>query len=336
MSVAATIWLWFKRLVKTIALLLVVVIGASIGYEQFNRHSAASEFPAPGRMVNVGGYDMHLNCTGTGSPVVLLESGMTGLGSMQWYVVQPAVAEVTTVCAYDRAGILWSDRRARPRTGHKMIEELGALLDAAEVRPPYVMVGHSLGGGLIRMFDEHFPGTAVGFVFIDSGHEDQLTRMPQNPNRTMPPPDWLLTAFGATGLIRSMSTGTVDGLPMPAARAVEALSPYSVFGLYGEMASIEDTTHQLKDTASRAPGSLGSRPVVVLTRTEYDSDESRVPWMAMQAELAALSTNSDHRLIAGATHFIHVDNPEAVVDAIRDVVIAARDGTPVAHAPATH
>ena len=336
MSVAATIWLWFKRVVKTIALLLVVVIGAAIGYEQLNRYSAASEFPPPGRMVRVDGYDMHLNCTGTGSPVVLLESGMTGLGSMQWYVVQPAVAEVTTVCAYDRAGILWSDRRAQPRTGDRMIEELGALLDAAEVRPPYVMVGHSLGGGLIRMFDEHFPGTAVGFVFIDSGHEDQLTRMPQNPNRTMPPPDWLLTAFSVTGLIRSMSTGTVDGLPMPAARAVEALSPYSVFGLYGEMASIEDTTHQLKDTASGAPGSLGSRPVVVLTRTEYDSDESRVPWMAMQAELAALSTNSDHRLIAGATHFIHVDNPEAVVEAIRDVVIAARDGTPVAHAPATH
>jgi pimeloyl-ACP methyl ester carboxylesterase len=335
MSVTATIWLWLKRLTKTIALLLVVVIGASIGYEQFNRYSAASEFPPPGRMVNVEGYDMHLHCTGTGSPVVLLESGLTGLGSMQWYVVQPAIAKVTTVCSYDRAGILWSDRRARPRTGDRMIEELGALLDTAEVPPPYVMVGHSLGGGLIRMFDERFPGTAAGFVFIDSGHEDQLTRMPQNPNRTRPPPDWLLTAFGATGLIRSMSAGTVKDLPTPAAQAVEALSPYSVHGQYGEMASIEDTTHQLKATAPGAPGSLGSRPVVVLTRTQYDSDEIRMPWMAMQAELAALSTNSDHRLIAGATHFIHLDDPEAVVQAIRDVVLAARDGASVAHARAT-
>ena len=332
MSVAATIWLWFKRVVKTIALLLVVVIGSAIGYEQFNRHSAASEFPAPGRMVSVGGYDMHLNCTGTGSPVVLLESGLTGLGSMQWYVVQPAVAKLTTVCAYDRAGILWSDGRARPRTGDRMIEELGTLLDAAEVRPPYVMVGHSLGGGLIRMFDERFPGSAAGFVFIDSGHEDQLTRMPQNPNRTKPPPDWLLTVFSVTGLIRSMSAGTVDTLPMPAAQAVEALSPYSVYGLYGEMASIDDTTRQLGDTASGAPAHLGSRPVVVLTRTKYDSDEDRVPWMEMQAELAALSTNSDQRLIPETTHFIHLDDPEAVVLAILDVVRSARDGTPLAHA----
>jgi pimeloyl-ACP methyl ester carboxylesterase len=332
MSAVATIWLWFKRVVKTIALLLVVVIGAAIGYEQLNRHSAASEFPAPGRMVSVGGYAMHLNCTGTGSPVVLLESGLTGLGSMQWYVVQPAVAQLTTVCAYDRAGILWSDRRARPRTGDLMIEELGALLDAAEVRPPYVMVGHSLGGGLIRMFDERFPGRAAGFVFIDSGHEDQLTRMPQNPNRTKPPPDWLLTVFGVTGLIRSMSAGTVDTLPKPAADAVEALSPYSVYGQYGEMASIEDTTRQLGHTASGAPGHLGSRPVVVLTRTKYDRDEDRVPWMEMQAELAALSTNSDQRLIPETTHFIHLDDPEAVVLAILDVVRSARDSTPLAHA----
>lgn len=335
MSAAATIWIWLKRLLKTTTLLIVVAILAAIGYEQINRYSAAAEFPAPGRMVSVDGYDMHLNCTGSGTPVVLLESGLTGLGSLQWYVVQPAVARNTTVCAYDRAGILWSDPRTRPRTGDRMIEELGKLLDAAEIRPPYVMVGHSLGGGLIRMFDARFPGTAAGFVFVDSGHEDQLTRMPQDPNRTMPPPDWMLTAFSVTGLIRLMSAGTVDDLPMPAAKAVEALSPYSVHGLYGEMASIDDTTRQLKDATSGARGSLGSRPVVVLTRTKYDSNESRVPWMEMQAELAALSTNADQRLIPETTHFIHLEDPEAVVQAILDVVRSARDGTPLAHAPSS-
>jgi pimeloyl-ACP methyl ester carboxylesterase len=132
-----------------------------------------------------------------------------------------------------------------------------------------------------------------------------------------------------------MSAETVDNLPMPAAKAVEALSPYSVHGLYGEMASIEDTTRQLKDATSGAPGSLGSRPVVVLTRTKYDSNEIRVPWMEMQAELAALSTNSDQRLIPETTHFIHLDDPEAVVQAILDVVRSARDGTPLAHTPSS-
>src|SRR5262245_37390033 len=302
MSIAATTWIWLKRLVKTIGLLLFAAIAAAIGYEQISRYSAASDFPPPGRMVKVDGHDMHLNCTGTGSPVVLLESGLTGLGSMQWYVVQPQIAEVTTVCSYDRAGILWSEPRARPRTGDRMIEELGTLLDEAEVRPPYIMVGHALGGGLIRMFDERFPGAVTGFVFIDSGHEDQLTRMPQDPDKTMPPPDWLLTAFGVTGLIRSMSKGTVENLPMPAAQAVEALSPYAVHGLYGEMAAIADTVRLLANTAG-APGSLGSRPVVVLTRTLYESDEIRVPWMEMQNELAALSMNSDHRLTPNTTHF---------------------------------
>jgi hypothetical protein len=149
----------------------------------------------------------------------------------------------------------------------------------------------------------------------------------------MPPPDWLLTAFGVTGLIRLMSAETVDNLPMPAAKAVEALSPYSVHGLYGEMASIEDTTRQLKDATSGAPGSLGSRPVVVLTRPKYDSKEIRVPWMKMQAELAGLSKNSDQRVIPETTHFIHLDDPQAVAQAILDVVRSARDGTPLAHAP---
>ena len=134
-----------------------------------------------------------------------------------------------------------------------------------------------------------------------------------------------MTFFG------SMSAGTVDGLPMQAAQAVEALSPNSVYGFYGEMASIEDTTHQLKEIAPGAPGSLGSRPVVVLTRAKYDGDEIRVQWMAMQGELAALSTNADQRLIADATHFIHLDNPAGVVQAISDVVLAARYSTPVAH-----
>jgi pimeloyl-ACP methyl ester carboxylesterase len=184
------------------------------------------------------------------------------------------------------------------------------------------------------MFDERFPGTTAGFVFIDSGHEKQLERMPQDPDKTVPPPDWLLTAFGATGLIRLMSAGTVDNLPMPAAQAVEALSPNSVHGLYAEMASIDDTVRQLGHTAG-APASLGSRPVVVLTRTKYDSDEIRGPWMAMQAELAELSTNTDRRLIPDSTHFIHLDDPEAVVQAILDVVRAAREGTPVARAPVT-
>jgi hypothetical protein len=126
-----------------------------------------------------------------------------------------------------------------------------------------------------------------------------------------------------------MSAGTVDDVPTPAALVVEALSPYSVHGLYGETASVEDTARQLGETAEGTPGSLGARPVVVLTRTEYESDEIRGPWMEMQDELAALSTNSDHRLLAETTHFIHFDDPDSVVQAIRDVVRAVRDGTPV-------
>lgn len=150
---------------------------------------------------------------------------------------------------------------------------------------------------------------------------------------TAPPSEWGLTAFGATGLIRLMSAGTVENVPSPVQETVEAYAPYSVRGLYGEMASIEETVRQAGGI-DRAPGSLGSRPVLVLTRGRFDGDReaaraTRDAWMTMQRELAALSTRSDHRLVREAGHFIHLDDPDVVVQAIRDVVLAVRENTPL-------
>jgi pimeloyl-ACP methyl ester carboxylesterase len=309
------------------AVLTLVLVG--IAYEQVSRRLANTNFPPPGTMLSVDGYDTHLNCAGEGSPVVILESGLTGLGSMQWYAVQPAVEEFTTICAYDRAGILWTKHRNRPRTGAQIVEELGVLLDGADVSPPYVFVGHSAGGVYIRMYDSQFPDEILGFVFIDSSHPDQLDRLPER--EIAPPAEWQLAALGATGLIRLMSGGVPDGAPAAVQQAVQAHSPNSVYGLYAEMASIEVTMRQAGGLDG-APGSLGSRPVIVLTRGRFDDtpfapELFRHPWIEMQTELAALSDNSDHRLIDDASHFIHLDDPDAVVLAIRDVVTAVRNRT---------
>jgi pimeloyl-ACP methyl ester carboxylesterase len=115
----------------------------------------------PGRLVNIGGYRLHLNCTGRGSPTVLLEYGASG-NSMVWALVQPEVARFTRVCSYDRAYEGWSDAGPIPQTMHQQVYELHKVLGAAHIRPPYVLVGWSLGGMIDRLYVDAYPTEVKG------------------------------------------------------------------------------------------------------------------------------------------------------------------------------
>ena len=131
-----------------------------------------------GSLVEVDGHEMHLNCEGTGSPIVLLESGQDVRGSLSWHPIKAQVAAVTRVCAYDRAGILWSAPGPNPRTSPSIAQELETLLGAAGETGPYVLVGHSIGGIHMRRFADLDRDAVVGLVFVDSSHPDQLERLP--------------------------------------------------------------------------------------------------------------------------------------------------------------
>src|SRR5262249_40965650 len=130
--------------------------------------------------VDVGGWRLHLNCTGTarpGQPTVVLEAG-AGDFSVEWSLVQPRVAEFARVCSYDRAGDGWSDLGPHPRTFHQIVYELHTLLVRAGERTPVVLVGHSYGGLLVRLYQSTYPAEVAGMVLVEAGADDPLRMMP--------------------------------------------------------------------------------------------------------------------------------------------------------------
>lgn len=137
-------------------------------------------FPPPGRMIDVGGWRLHLNCSGekrAGRPTVILESGV-GDFSVEWSLVQPKVASFARVCSYDRAGDGWSEMGPFPRTYHQIVYELHTLLMAAGERAPFVLVGHSYGGWLVRQYQSTYPSEVAGLVLLEGGSDDPARLMP--------------------------------------------------------------------------------------------------------------------------------------------------------------
>src|SRR5512141_2340019 len=135
---------WLLWLGGMLAVLLVLLIAGAV-YESLSEAADARAYPPPGKMVDVGGYRLHLNCTGAGSPTVVIDTGW-GDWSASWSQVQLSVATATRVCTYDRAGYGWSDAGPLPRTAQQFVKELHTLLTNANIAGPYVLVGHSLGG----------------------------------------------------------------------------------------------------------------------------------------------------------------------------------------------
>ena len=162
----------------SIAMLVLLILAlVTLAAGLVAKSNLAKAHPAPGQLVDVGGYKLHINCMGEGSPTVILEAGWADY-SATWAYVQPEVAKTTRVCSYDRAGYGWSDPSPHPRTANWRVEELHMLLVNANVQGPYVLVGHSLGGMPMRVYAHTYPDEGVGMVLVDSMHEEQYDRLP--------------------------------------------------------------------------------------------------------------------------------------------------------------
>ena len=153
--------------------LLAVVAFAGMFYEASSVRREDSLIHPPGRLVDIGGYRLHLYCTGTGSPTVILDFGLDG-SYLDWFYVQPQIADFARVCSYDRAGYGWSDSSSKPRLPSVMSEELHTLLADAGEKPPYILVGHSFGAFDVRMYAHKFPDEVAGVVLVDGSHPDEL------------------------------------------------------------------------------------------------------------------------------------------------------------------
>jgi pimeloyl-ACP methyl ester carboxylesterase len=292
-------------------------------------------FPAPGVLVDVGGHRLHLWCTGQGSPTVVLETGY-GATSSAWALVQPAVANTTRTCAYDRAGLGWSEPGPEPRDARHIATELHSLLQTAEVPGPYVLVGHSNGGLYSRMYAGLYPGDVAGIVLVDATPSDLLTRLPETRADIAALPqqatsaEWLAHVGLARLLVAPQARAGLDAFPAAATDAFIAHQGTAGFWrtLGAEARSMETSMNQVQQA-----GGLGAWPLMVLWTPEgAPSAEAAAIKQQLEDELAALSTNSVQQRVDGASHVGFATRPEHATitsRAIRRVVDAVRTGQPL-------
>lgn len=325
---------WIVRLVG----LAVALVFACAVWHRATTEADRRRYPPPGRLVDVGGRRLHIQTRGEGSPTVVI-SAAGAAAPLDWTNVLPAVAEFAHVCVYDRAGSGWSDPDGGPRTSRHIGEELHRLLETADMPRPYVLVGHSIGGIHMRTYTGMFLDDVVGLVFVDSSHEEQLERMPAESPTSLEGQIRVLkiaaaiAPFGGVRLLGTLGLGAqllnFEFLEPELRKNARAILYWSNLGdLADELESIPETMVQSRELARP----LGDMPLAVLTagsanNPAFQREGAREIWFEMQRELAALSTNSKHVIADNSTHYIHEDEPEIVIDAIRWVVEEARSRT---------
>ena len=295
----------------------------------------------PGRLIDIGGRRLHLHCTGSGAPTVLIEAGASAF-AIDFALVQPEVAAMTRVCSYDRAGHGWSERRPEVDTPIRVIRDLRALLDTAGEKGPFVMVGASRGGVFVRLFQAEYPDDVAGLVLIDPTAEDQLfimwegkgvalTSLSEEQHRSTLPPQSaeipIPTREPQTGSPFDRLPDTLYATRVALDRQLIASMPSTVGGqVVAESAAGDYAMLSRLSTARRAsPNLLGDMPVVVLTRGLGSSQAQQ----AAHAEIARMSRNSRHVVVPESYHEIHLSHPEVVVRWIAAVVGAVRQNRPL-------
>jgi pimeloyl-ACP methyl ester carboxylesterase len=323
-------WLW--RIGAGLLILFVGLAGVGLIFQALATWNDQQEFPAPGELVDVGGYQLHINCVGEGSPTIILDALGNG-SSASWGLVQPEIAHSTRVCAYDRAGTGWSDLGPRPRDMNQQVRELHALLAEARVNGPYVLVGHSYGGRIARVYAKVYPREVVGMALIDPGTLGDDPRFPPQWHKEVAAEQRLITFarwLAPFGVVRLLQPHT-EYFDLPAQETAASDS----FGVTTKFfQTIIDQYRAMPQTLAqeREVTSLGSIPLIVISATAPD-DKARQVWTEINGELAELSTNGVHRVVQGATHQSLVwetDDAQVTIDSIRQVLDAARTGQPLA------
>ncbi|UCH60998.1 MAG: alpha/beta hydrolase, partial [Anaerolineales bacterium] len=294
------------RIISIVVLVLILfVLGAGIA-GMVAKSKLAKQYPAPGQLVDVGGYKLHINCMGQGSPTVILEAGW-GDYSATWTYVQPEVAKTTRVCSYDRAGYGWSEPNSHPRTANAEVEELHTLLVNAKVQGPYVLVGHSLGGMLMRVYAHNYPDEVVGMVLLDSVHEEQYTRLP-GAMKSIPDKVRqfrMLALLSSTGFM-ALAPQSIPNQGFPDEvfalhKVIWATTGYFTTAAT-ELNSISESTAEVR--ALRIT-SFGNLPLSVLSAgihypdpslSDAENQQYWEEWQAMQSELVALSSKGNQTI----------------------------------------
>lgn len=300
--------------------------------------------------MDVGGFRLHIHCTGDGSPAIILDAALGG-SSVSWSLVQPELARLSRVCSYDRAGFGWSDAGPMPRTAGRIAEELHTLLKRAGVLPPFILVGHSYGGLVAQVFAHRFQSEIAGMVLVDPAHAEDWVR-PAPKEQTQIDRGVRLCRYGAIsarigvaravtalvglgqlalarGLVKVASRGRLSRrdeailapiwkLP-PDVRPVLAqfwTKPQFFEALGSQIESIAVSAAEVLDATA---GGFGDLPLVTISST--DPGEYR---LRQQDRLAQLSSRGRHIMASHSGHWIPLDQPEVVIDAVKEVLSAVR------------
>jgi pimeloyl-ACP methyl ester carboxylesterase len=300
----------------------------------------------PGRLVDVGGFRLHIHCSGDGSPSIVLDAALGG-SSLSWSLVQPELAKVSRVCSYDRAGFGWSEAGPMPRTAGRIADELRTLLERGGVPPPYLLVGHSFGGLVTLIFAKRFCRDTAGLVLVDPAHAEDWVK-PAPKEEVQIARGVRLCRYGAItarlglarvvaalvglgqltlarGLVIVTSRGALSRqdeailapvwkLP-PEVRPVLTqfwTKPQFFEALGSQIGSISVSAGQVMEAASNGFGDL---PLITISSTNPGDYRLR-----QQTAMAKLSTRGRHIMASNSGHWVPLDQPQVVIDAVKDVL----------------
>lgn len=314
-------------LYPVLAMLALAAIGGS--YQTVGDAVDAKAHPMPGQLIDVGGHSLHLNCTGSGSPTVVLEPGAGETSSVLGWIA-PRLARDTRVCVYDRAGRGWSEPADQPQDGAQIATDLHTLLQRGNVPGPYVLAGHSFGGLYVQSFAAHHPDEVAGLVLVDSTAPAPPAN-PDSPSRDAGSDDFMSRVSALVSTSARLGLGRLSGLTdyatlPPRSRDEARASAATPRHLRGTIDEYIQAGSSMEEAASLHD--FGNKPLLVLTAGRGSADG----WSEKQTAMAELSTDSAHRVIDAATHasmILDEEDAAATTEAILDVVSAVRSSVPL-------
>ncbi|MET3442483.1 pimeloyl-ACP methyl ester carboxylesterase [Variovorax paradoxus] len=322
------------HIVLGVAAFAALLVLAGVVYERLGQYRAARDFPPPGKMVDIGGRRIQLDCRGAGSPTVVFEAGLSVEGSLSWSAVQPKIAAHTRACAYSRAGLMWSDSSSALHSAKQVAQDLHAALANAGEHGPFVLVGQSIGALYAMSFTKYFGPEVAGLVFVDPSHPQQVERVAGFMTESRSMLSRIGVALGWSGILRAAAPVLLPQARHQSARDAHAVWAYAPKSLATQLAESDSTDRTLAET--RDFRKLGNRPLVVLTAmapyteaelrgmkiTPEQGRQVQAIWKQLHEEEATWSSRSTHRVLPNSGHNIQLEDPDAVVEAVLSVVRA--------------
>ena len=323
----------------------VALLGLGALYQHIGAGRHRRQFPPPGLLIHVGGHRLHATCVGTGSPAVLLESGIAA-SSLSWAVVQPEIAKFTRVCAYDRAGLAWSDAPSCARTFDRIVDELSTLLAHVAPRERYVLVGHSFGSFVVRAYAMRHPEQVAGIVLVDPAIE-WLTATPQRARmlrggRQLSRVGAFLAHIGVVRACLVLLTRGAPGAPRQFVKIFGSTAARTLERLVGEVRKLPPDVHPVVQalwcqpkcfhamadhllaldrggTSIAAIAPPREIPIVVISSGDQPPD-----WLGAHRKLAEASIDGRHIIASRSAHWVQFDEPELIVAVVKDLVESQR------------